>query len=73
VGERGLEPPRLAAQPPQGCVYTNFTTHPKLTVVFYHIQGVYLFLSSSWRRVLQINTKPLGKRLPDTLETLARL
>ena len=26
VRERGLEPPRLAAQPPQGCVYTNFTT-----------------------------------------------
>ena len=26
VRERGLEPPRLSAQPPQGCVYTNFTT-----------------------------------------------
>ncbi len=23
---RGLEPPRLTAQPPQDCVYTNFTT-----------------------------------------------
>lgn len=26
VPRRGLEPPRLAAHPPQGCVYTNFTT-----------------------------------------------
>jgi hypothetical protein len=26
VRERGLEPPHLSAQPPQGCVYTNFTT-----------------------------------------------
>lgn len=28
VGKRGLEPPRIAPQPPQGCVYTNFTTCP---------------------------------------------
>src|SRR3989344_3047748 len=34
VGERGLEPPRLAAQPPQGCVYTNFTTHPQPLKVY---------------------------------------
>jgi hypothetical protein len=26
VPRRGLEPPRLAAQPPQDCVYTSFTT-----------------------------------------------
>lgn len=26
VPKRGLEPPHLAAQPPQGCVSTNFTT-----------------------------------------------
>lgn len=28
VGKRGLEPPRIAPQPPQGCVYANFTTCP---------------------------------------------
>ena len=30
VPERGLEPPHLAAHPPQGCVYTNFTTRALL-------------------------------------------
>jgi hypothetical protein len=35
VGERGLEPPRLAAQPPQGCVYTNFTTHPCFRLLYF--------------------------------------
>ena len=28
MGERGLEPPRLAAQPPQDCAYTSSATRP---------------------------------------------
>ncbi len=33
VGLRGLEPPHLTAQPPQDCVYTNFTTSPNNTIL----------------------------------------
>ena len=39
VGERGLEPPNLAAQPPQGCVFTNFTTRPKNAYILYSNRG----------------------------------
>ena len=30
---RGLEPPRLAAQPPQDCVYTSFTTSASSEII----------------------------------------
>ena len=33
VRERGLEPPRPKAQPPQGCVYTSFTTRANICIL----------------------------------------
>lgn|GEM_PF-6965978 len=36
VPGRGLEPPHLAAHPPQGCVYTNFTTRAYVTERTHH-------------------------------------
>ena len=33
VRMRGLEPPRLAAQPPQDCVYTSFTTSARWNII----------------------------------------
>jgi hypothetical protein len=35
VRERGLEPPHLTAYPPQGYVYTNFTTRAYVVSIYY--------------------------------------
>jgi hypothetical protein len=61
VRKRGLEPPHLTAHPPQGCVYTNFTTCA--TIIDYKIfrllankipavRGFCYFVSSTFSSVV---------------------
>ena len=61
VPERGLEPPRLAPQPPQDCVSTSSTT-PACAQVYLLSQAV-IPLGSSLRSK---NTLAIDKRIPFT-------
>jgi hypothetical protein len=42
VPGRGLEPPRIAAQVPKTCVYTNFTTPAKESIYYSKVLIVHL-------------------------------
>ena len=37
VGEKGIEPPRIAAQDPKSSASTNFATRPKLTYSIFNL------------------------------------
>ncbi len=60
VPRRGLEPPHLSAHPPQGCVYTNFTTwayvkysNPKNSITYNEKGAMQLLLRRLFLLALQ--------------------